>query len=206
MAISHQRTEIRKQQIIDASREMIVKYGAEHVTIRNIARAVGISEAAIYRHFKSKTHILTCLIKIIEQNRIHEIQRAIENHSSSLDIVDIIMREHISAIEQRHGISHQVIAEIVSFGNKKLNQKCHEIVERYIDKLAELIELGIKSGELRNDINPQITALLLYGMIDGLVNIWTLSNFSFNLMERYKPMWRMFRASILSNSQTTLNN
>ncbi len=204
MTVTHQKTEVRKRQIINAAREMIVKYGAEHVTVRNIARAVGISEAAIYRHFKSKTDILTYLIKIIEQNRILEIQRAMENQNSSLDIVDIVMREHISAIEQRHGISHQVIAEIVSFGNKKLNKKCHEIVERYIDKLAELIELGIKSGELRNDINPQITALLLYGMIDGLVNIWTLSNFTFNLGQRYTPLWEMFKAGITNH--TSISN
>jgi TetR/AcrR family transcriptional regulator len=199
MTTKRRNTEVRQIQIINAAREMIVKNGSEHVTIRRIARAVGISEAAVYRHFKSKADIFYLLADHIEENLVGDIERALRVHSSSLSTIDNVMRDHISAIEQRQGLSHQVIAEIISFGNKKLNKRCYEIVEQYIGKLGELIKLGIKSGELREDIDPQITALHLYGMIDGLVSIWALSNFSFNLMERYEPLWKMFRASIMQS-------
>ena len=175
---------------------MIVKYGSENVTVRRIADAVGISEAAIYRHFKSKRDILYVLADLIQQNRVGDIERAIENHQSSLATVESLMRDHISAIEQRHGISHQVIAEIISLGDKDLNRRYYEIVTTYIDRLAELIRLGMKSGELREDIDPQTAALQLYGMIDGLVSMWALGNFSFNLVARYEPLWGMFRDSV----------
>jgi len=46
-------TTVRKKQIMDAARKLIMRSGSEHVTIKNMAKAVGISDGAIYRHFKS---------------------------------------------------------------------------------------------------------------------------------------------------------
>ena len=42
------KSNIRQDQIIDAARKLVVKYGSEHVTVGKIAREVGISEGAIY--------------------------------------------------------------------------------------------------------------------------------------------------------------
>ena len=55
-------TTIRKQQIIEAARKLIIKKGSEHLTVRAIASVVNITEAAIYRHFKSKREILSFLM------------------------------------------------------------------------------------------------------------------------------------------------
>jgi AcrR family transcriptional regulator len=192
MTTKRRNTEERRKQIINAARELIVKYGSEYVT----ARAVDISEAAIYRHFKSKADIFHLLADNIEENLVGDIERGLSSSDSSLDTVDRVIMEHISAIEQRHGISHQVIADIISMGDKKLNARFFTIVSKYINNLAELISRGMKSQELRQDIDPQVAAMQLYGMIQGLVNVWALSDFSFNLVERYKPLWRMFRDSI----------
>ncbi len=80
MTTKRRNTEVRQKQIINAAREMIVKNGSEHVTIRRIARAVGISEAAIYRHFKSKADILYLLADHIEENLVGDIERALTVH------------------------------------------------------------------------------------------------------------------------------
>ena len=53
MAQKRKSTAVRKQQIIEAARKLIIKSGSEHLTVRSIAKEVNITEAAIYRHFKS---------------------------------------------------------------------------------------------------------------------------------------------------------
>ena len=62
MVHEHKSTAIRRKEITRAARRLIIKRGAEHVTIRGIAEEVGISEAAIYRHFRSKKDILRLLL------------------------------------------------------------------------------------------------------------------------------------------------
>jgi AcrR family transcriptional regulator len=205
MLTKRRSTEVRQKQIIDAARLMIVKYGSEHVTVRRIAKMVGISEAAIYRHFKSKRDILLLLADHIEQNLIGDIKVTLTAEGSSLSGISAVMRDHISNIEQRNGISHQVIAEIISLGDKKLNQRFFEIVSRYIDNLSELISAGVESGEVRRNIDPHVAATQLYGMIQGLVGMWALSNYSFNLDERYEPLWDLFKDSIAREPNAKLS-
>ncbi len=196
MIAKRKTTEARRKQIIDAARKLIVRYGSEHVTIRRIAAAVGISEAAIYRHFRTKKDILTLLVEHVEDNLIEDIGQSNFEEQPLLDALDRVLRNHISAIEQRRGISFQVIAEIISLGDKKLNKETSGVVNRYIERLAELLSRGIKSKEIRADVEPVSAATLLFGMIQGLVNIWALSNYSFDLVERYIPLWNLYKETI----------
>jgi len=197
MVQKHRSTIVRQKQIIDAARKLIIRRGSEHIRVREIAKMVGISEGAIYRHFRSKKDILSLLADRIEDDLVGDIARASTDGHSALEALDKVLRSHLSAIEQRQGISFQVIAEIISLGDKKLNKKISETITKYIGRLKELLAEGVKSGEVRQDIDLEAAATLFFGMVQGLVNIWALSNYSFNLEEKYEPLWHTFRESII---------
>jgi AcrR family transcriptional regulator len=190
-------TLVRQQQIVDAARKLIVKYGSEHLTVRRIANEVGISEAAIYRHFKSKKEILFFLADQITYSLLEGIDRARTGNDTSLESIDNVLKSHLSAIEQKQGMSFQVIAEIISLGDKKLNKKVSDNIVSYIERLKELLADGVKSGLVREDIDLEAAATLLFGMIQGLVNIWALSNYKFNLSARYSSLWNVFKESVI---------
>jgi AcrR family transcriptional regulator len=187
---------VRQQEIIDAARKLIVKYGSEHLTVRRIAKEVGFSEAAIYRHFRSKKEILFFLVDHIMYSLFDGIDKAIAGNNTSLDTIDQVLKSHLSAIEQKQGMSFLVVAEIISLGDKKLNKKVAEDINSYIGRLRSLLEKGMKSGLVRGDIDLDAAATLLFGMIQGLVNIWALNNYKFNLSDRYASLWNVFRESV----------
>jgi AcrR family transcriptional regulator len=192
---------IRQDQIIDAARKLVVKYGSEHVTVGRIAKEVGISEGAIYRHFKSKGEVLSGLADHIENDLLGDIGNHVYSDSSSLEFLDGVLRNHLSAIQQRKGISFQVIAEIISFGDKKLNKKVTDIINNYLASLKHFLIDGIKNGEVKKDTDVEAAALILFGMIQGMVNIWALSNYDFNLEEKYSRLWNVFCESIVTKSK-----
>lgn len=179
----------RKNQIMEAARLIAVRDGSENITIKRIAKEVGITEGAIYKHFASKNDLLEDLLSVIERNLLKEVK----NHSTkgnALDKLENILMSHISQIEQRKGISFQVIAEIISLGNKDLNRKVNKIISLYIDSIKSLLIKGIQKGEIKPNINPEHQALIVFSTIQGLVNLWTLSNYKFNLQEEYSKLWR----------------
>lgn len=196
MVKKRQNSSVRQEQIIDAARKLVVKYGSEHVTVGRIAKEVGISEGAIYRHFKSKRDVLSGLADDLANDLLRDIASSKADGSTSLEIIDNTLRKHLSAIEQRRGISFQVIAEIISFGDKKLNKKISDGINSYMRGLNELLSKGIMTGEVRRDTDIEAASMLLFGMIQGLVNIWALSGYSFNLEERYSLLWKVFHKAI----------
>jgi len=191
-------TAIRKQQIIDAARKLIIKKGSEHLTVRAMAKEVGLTEAAIYRHFRSKREILSFLMNHIMDTMLHDVERTATENSPSLDTIDQALKQHLSEIEQRKGMSFQIIAEIISLGDKKLNKDVYEKLNVYIDRLKHLLSEGVRSGSVKEDIDLEASALLLFGMIQGLANIWALSGYSFDLSEKYESLWAVYRQAIKS--------
>ncbi len=170
-------TEVRRRQIADAARELIIKYGSEHITGRRIAKEIGITEGAIYRHFKSKRDILSFLIEDVEATLVADIERGMTSGATPLQVIDNTMKSHISSIEQRRGVTFLVIAEIISLGDKKLNRQASEVLNRYTGRIT--------------------AALLLSATIHGLVNLWALSNHRFSLEESYLSLWGMLREAVI---------
>ncbi|MFH1639803.1 MAG: TetR/AcrR family transcriptional regulator [Chloroflexota bacterium] len=192
-----QSTLSRQEQIVDAAQKVIVKYGSEHITIRRIAKEVGISEGAIYRHFKSKRDILSLMIDDIEKNLVGDTEQSAAASQSPLQTLDNMLSNHLSPIAQRRGVSFQVIAKIISLGDRRLNKKLSDVIKKYIDHVKSLLNEGIKAGEIRDDINVEATATLFFSLVQGLVSIWTLDNYRFSLVEKYLPLWQILRKSII---------
>jgi AcrR family transcriptional regulator len=189
-------TAIRKQQIIDAARKLIIRKGSEHLTVRALAKEVGLTEAAIYRHFKSKREILSFLMNHIMDGMLLDMDRTLANGMESLETVGCALRQHLSEIEQRKGMSFQIIAEIISLGDKRLNREVYEKLQMYIARLGQLLSQGSSSGHIRGDLDLEACATLLFGMIQGLVNIWALGGYNFDLAAKYESMWRIYQLAI----------
>ena len=88
MARKYENTELRQRQIVDAARKVIIKYGSENLTVKKIAKEVGISETDVYRHFKSKKDILFLLVEYIEQFLLEDISKAAHKRNKPLDILN----------------------------------------------------------------------------------------------------------------------
>jgi AcrR family transcriptional regulator len=190
-------TEVRRTQIADAARSLTVKYGSEHITVRRIAKEIGVSEGALYRHFKSKRDILSLMVERIEEDWIADMAKDSATGRTPLEVLDKSLKNHVSAIEQKRGVSFQVIAEIISLGDRRLNRKASEALDRYTARIRDILSEGIEAGEIRKDVDPDNTAALIAAAIQGLVNKWALSNCSFNLEEKYHSLWQTLRDTVI---------
>lgn len=166
-------TEARRKEIINAARKLIIRHGIEKLTLKRVAIEVGISEAAIYKHFKNKRDVLFGLVDHIEENLMGDVERGradIDNHKN-IEIIENIFKSHMSGIEQRKGISYLIIAEIISLGDNKLNKKVMNILNRYMACIKDVIFEGIKCGEIKENLNVETAVTVYFGMIQGLISL-----------------------------------
>ncbi len=199
MVQQRESTLVRQKQIVSAARKVIIKYGSEHVTVRRIAHEVGVSEGAIYRHFRSKRDVLSVLVDDIESTLIPEIKLSPSATPYTLETLEKIIRDHMCRIVRRRGVSFQIIAEIVSLGDNKLNEKVYGVINKYTGCIKAILSEGVKAGVVKEDIDLDAAATLFFGMTQGLVNTWTLSQYKFNLWERYASLWNVFRKAIIKS-------
>ena len=133
-------TLIRQQEIIKAAGNVIVKYGSEYLTIRRIAKEVGIAEGTIYKHVKSKKEILSLLVDYIGDMLIETIEKSRTTDNNALEILDNIIKQQMAVIAETNGMAFKVIAEIVSLGDSQLNKQVDDIRHRYIDLIKDTLK------------------------------------------------------------------
>ena len=93
-------------------------------------------------------------------------------------------------------MSFQIIAEVISLGDRKLNKQLADIMNKYLSRIKNLLAHGIETGEIRNDIDLDATAMLIFGMVESLSNYWTLNNYKFNIEDKIVPMRDIFHKAV----------
>ena len=137
MVIKHQQTSIRKKQIANAARRILIKKGSKELTIRAIAKIVGITEGTIYQHVKSKKEILSLIVDITSEEILNDFKVVPGDGDLSLDKLDSIVRGYISTADEDKDCF------------KQLHNWPRRMTKRYIGKYLRLAtELPMLSESL----------------------------------------------------------
>ncbi len=186
----------RQHQIVTAARELIASGGGDALTIRGIASKVGVTEAAIYRHVKSKEEVLLLLIQDVRDSLFEAISDATSSDAQALDKLEHVLQMHVSYVELRQGISFVVIAEAAQFQEPKVRSAGRRLVEEYLQLIESIIADGVAKGEVDGAVDPAGAATIFFGMIQATVTRWLFDPASHPLTENAVALWRLFRTSL----------
>jgi TetR/AcrR family transcriptional regulator len=186
---------LRQRQIVLAAKKLIIRHGGENITVKKIAEEIGITEGAIYRHFDSKTAIFSSLLTDVELSLVAKADSSLEK--LAINSLEEMLMSQILSVKRRQGLSFQIIAEIISLGDKRLNGQAYEVIKKFIEQIKNVIKGGIKNGAIRPDVDVEAVSILVFCMIQGLATIWTLSHYKLDLEQKYQYLWNILRKSII---------
>ena len=183
-------TSVRRREIIDAARLLITEHGMQSLTIGNLARAVGVSEGAIYRHFSGKKRILTGLIEDIDHRLTERIDLIDGDPDSGLKRLEQVLHHNV-APSTLTGVSFLVIAEVLMNGDDELRDLMQASIDRHLAMIEAQLRIGVQKSEVSPTVDLRAAALQFYGLIQS-VN--TLNHFG---SEEYpvgdsRKLWQIF--------------
>ena len=195
MGIKKESTEVRKEQIVRAALEIIGKDGIQGLTTSGIAKAVGISEANIYRHFKNKDAILTATVEDLEDNISNILKKVTTREISPLDKLAQIFKLHLSHIQENKGVPRLVFSSELHF-RQDLRDKLSSLIDGYLKMLTGILDEGIEDRSVKSVIDTTAMARLFVGMIQLSALRWSLSDFNISLLKEGDKLWREYRKCI----------
>lgn len=181
---------------MEAARKIITDQGMEHLTIENLAAEIGVSEAAIYRHVKSKQEVLFLVLKDIEETLLEAVSQAQEQETSAIEKLRSTLKAHLSYAERRRGVSFLVLNEAQRLDDKALRKKAGEVVEKYLEAIRRILAEGRESKEVSQDVDIEMAARLFFGMVQSTVTLWSLQSHSFALTEGYEALWSLYQRAV----------
>lgn len=184
-------TEIRRQQIVDIIRHIITSKGIEHVTISEIARRIGTTKTAIYRHFKNKRAILSLLIDNIEETLMSKLDKAIMSEDPIQNLKNVLLA-HLTYDRERSETSFIVIMGAMQFSDRVIRRKISHLIQKYLRKIEKMLSGAMKSRLVKNTISPKIAAIIFFGLIQSAVTMWSYKNFNFTPQKVHAHLWNIY--------------
>jgi AcrR family transcriptional regulator len=173
--------EERKSEIVEATLRLADKVGPDRLATGQIAQAVGLTQAALFRHFPKKQHLWEAVAARIGE-KFQQRWLAIERGPADpLDRLRGIVAAQLKLIQSMPAIPAILFSRELHVENRALRVIFAEFMKNFHLRVERLIAAAQRDGRLRGDIEPRDAAFLVIGLVQGLVLRWSVSGRGFDL-------------------------
>lgn len=180
----------RQIEIIEAATQLIGSKGIQNLTTKNLAAKMNFTEPALYRHFKGKTEILVSVLNFYREGLQKGIKKIIESESTGLEKLEKIMNYQFNHLSNNPAIVMVIFAETSFQYEKALSDVVLRILTQKKQMIENVIVTGQLDGSIRNDIEVSQLASVFMGSMRFTILRWRLNDYSFNLIEDGKALWK----------------
>ncbi len=178
----------RQQEILTAALELTAAGGIRQLTIRNLAEKLGITEPAIYRHFRSKSEIIRTLIGEFDRG-----MPELPPDLAGFEAIVQFARNRFAQVAEQPPLAKVLFAEELFQEDPEFPRLLLEMMHRHRKTLGKHFREGQRSGEIRADIPEEMLFRLVFGPVRLLVKQWGLSGGAFDLRRKGEELLRALR-------------
>ncbi len=171
----------RRVQILQALATMLELPGSERVTTAALASRLGVSEAALYRHFASKAQMFEGLIEFIEQSVFTLVNQITEREADPAVRVHKLVLMVLHFAEKNPGMTRVMVGDALVYEHERLQTR----MNLFFDKLEAAIKQSLRDGALASDASlaavpfgdAQVRASVAVAFIAGRLQRFARSGF-----------------------------
>ena len=180
----------RKEQILQCLAEMLESHAGQRITTAKLAEKVGVSEAALYRHFPSKARMYEGLIEFIEHTLLTRINVILDKDKTTEGRVYNIMKLILGFAEMNRGITAILTGDALLGEHDRLRERVALLFEKLETQFKQVLrERKLREGK-SFPIEDSALANLLLAYTEGKMNQFVRSGFTRSPMEGFESQWQ----------------
>ncbi|MEO2267235.1 nucleoid occlusion factor SlmA [Pseudoalteromonas pernae] len=180
----------RKEQILQSLAQMLETSPGQRITTAKLAAEVGVSEAALYRHFPSKARMFEGLIEFIEDTLLSRINIILENEKETQSRVYNILMLLLAFAEKNPGITRILTGDALQGENERLRERIQSLFEKLETQFKQVLrERKLREGKaFASDEGTLANLFLAY--VEGKMNQFVRSNFTAKPSAQFEKQWQ----------------
>ncbi|MDG2420737.1 MAG: nucleoid occlusion factor SlmA [Gammaproteobacteria bacterium] len=188
----------RKEQILQSLARMLENCPGERITTAALAKEVGVSEAALYRHFPSKARIFEGLINFMEETLFLRISRILKEESATEIKCRKILTLLLTFSQRNPGITRLLTGDALSGETERLRNRIAQFYSRLEAQLKQILREAQIRENLRPTASPTALANLLLATVEGRLTQFVRSEFKQSPLENWDVQWAFLSENLLA--------
>ena len=186
----------RAQQILEALAQQLENSPGQRITTAALAKKVGVSEAALYRHFPSKARMFEALIEFIEDSVFGLITRILEEQKSAATRCENILGMLLGFSARNPGLSRILVGDALTGENDRLRIRIAQFYDRLETQLKQILREAESKNELPVGHPSTAIANLLLATTEGRINQFVRSGFQQSPLEHWEQQWSLLSTNL----------
>ncbi|MCW8834316.1 MAG: nucleoid occlusion factor SlmA [Colwellia sp.] len=184
----------RKEQILQCLALMLQDCPGQRITTAKLAGEVGVSEAALYRHFPSKARMFEGLIDFIEESIFTRINLILTDHKETLVRCHHILHVLLVFSERNPGMCRILSGDALMGENERLRARVHQFFEKLESQFKQVLrERKLREGKTFT-ISEQALANILVSFAEGKISQYVRSGFERKPSDDFNEQWQFLMA------------
>lgn len=179
----------RKDQILQVLVSMLESSLGEAITTANLAKQVGVSEAALYRHFPSKFKMFEGLIDYMDETVFSRIKKIMEEESAVTVRCEKICLLVLTFAEKNPGLSRLLFGDVLLGERDLLRHRTAQFYERISLQIRQAMRDAVLQENCQFSCSPSVLASLLTALIEGRVSQYVRSGFKVMPTQHWQEQW-----------------
>ncbi|SDB34854.1 transcriptional regulator, TetR family [Pseudidiomarina indica] len=188
----------RKQEILAALATMLETSPGQRITTARLAAEVGVSEAALYRHFPSKAKMFEGLIDFTEDAILSRVNQILENEKDTVTRCELIVRLVLTFVERNPGITRILTGDALLGEHERLRGRVLGIFEKIEANLKQALRERRLREQVQGRLDEGMLANLIMAYADGKITQFVRSEFRRLPTEHFDEQWQTIAHQLLS--------
>ncbi len=179
----------RQIEIIEAATKRIDEHGIQDLTIKTLAADLNLSEAALYRHFKSKNEILHGLLVYFLDEMKERLENIMEKKGiTQQEQLKEIFYSQLKTFVQKPSVVSVIFSESIFQFNMELSDTVCELMEVMRKNIESIVKKGQRDGTFSKIVGVSTCATIIMGGMRITVLKWKLSGHRTDLIKDGKKV------------------
>jgi len=193
-----EKTGDRKHQILQTLAQMLENPAGEKATTAALAARLGVSEAALYRHFRGKAEMFEGLIEFIEQTLFALVNKITGDEKSGLRQLEAIMGVLLAFAQKNRGMTRVLVGDALVNEDDRLQTRINQLHDRLEAALKQALRFGVSQQEIAQEVDIAAQANLLMSFITGRWHQFAKSGFKRDPVELWPKQWRQLMEGVIA--------
>ncbi len=166
--MSNQSSRVGRERILEVAEQLFTEHGYQGVSIRKIADACGVTNAALYYHFDNKEALFTEVIKQHAARLGARMRQAGQSQGSYQERVGNMALEYMALTSNRRSLFYLLRHKAKDLSNEKTRDRFGHVFSNMLGPIEEVLQEAIAAGELKQLPETYSGTSILLGMLHGV--------------------------------------
>lgn len=179
----------RQVEIVEASCSLISQKGLKGLTIKNLSESIGLTEAALYRHFKNKNDIIKTMLSYVILSMNDRLGKILTSDKSEKEKIEQIFESQFNFFQTKPEFAAVIFSEGLFQSHSELRKTVLALMSSKKNILYDAVKKAQEQRVIRDDISGEQIVFMMMGGIRLTILKWILSDYKTNLVASGNTFW-----------------